>query len=346
MSKLLFSCGSKVSAWAATAKKKIANAKHMFQSNRSAKEMERALAKLPAGFRLTYAISKGDVGTFKSLISENPCLAQHHTGLGTGFNQPELLTINRIVCSATAEADPHKEEMILYALEKGADINARLHGKGWTALESAVYSRNIRLIPFLIKHGARPVDGEGDDVLKGENFLQEIFKLNRYYLGIASSGLLLEIVDSFASIGLVNDCSNPKQVLIEFNNSDPLPEIYVAVVNRLVQSGLRTDEVQFDLCWLWRLINEKIDDSFDLTVLQNNFIEDLSVSGFELTDQHDICNTDMISIPSERRPAIKELILQFSAAKASVQARKEKENILRELAIASEDIEVRPRRRM
>ncbi|WP_180882274.1 ankyrin repeat domain-containing protein [Stenotrophomonas maltophilia] len=346
MANYLLSGASGICARAATAKKKIADATHMFQSNRSAREMERALAKLPPGFRLTYAISKGDVGTFKSLVSENPCLAQQHAALGTGFNQPELLTINRIVCSSTAEADPHKEEMILYALEIGADINARLHGKGWTALESAVYSRNIRLIPFLIKHGARPVDGEGDDVLKGENFLQEIFKLNRYYLGIASSGLLLEIVDTFASIGLVNECSNPKQVLIEFNKSDPLPEIYVAVVNRLVQSGLRTDEVQFDLCWLWSLINEKIDDSFDLTVLQNNFIEDLAVSGFELIDRNNICNINMLSVPTAKRPAIKELILQFSAAKASVQARKEKENILHELAISSEDIEVRPRRRM
>lgn len=342
MSKLLLSGSPKMCAWVATAKKKIADAKRRFQSNRSIKEMERALAKRPVGLRLARAISKGDVGMFRSLISINPCLAQQHTPLGT----TEFLTINEIVCSYSADVEPYKEEMILFALKSGADINARLHGKSFTALESAIYSRNIRLIPFLIKHGARPVDGEGGDVLRSDNILQEVFTINRSYLAVKNWTLLLEIVDTFASIGLVMNCCNPNQLFIEFIYSDPPSEIYVAVVNRLVESGLKTDEVKFDLCWLWGLLNEKMDGSFELTVLRNSFIENLAVSGFELIDRNNICNINMLTVPTGRRPAIKELISQFSAAKAIVQARKEKENILHELAIASEDIEVRPKRRM
>ncbi|HFJ9612651.1 TPA: ankyrin repeat domain-containing protein [Stenotrophomonas maltophilia] len=341
MTNYLLSGASRICAWAATAKKKIADAKHMFQSNRSAREMERALAKLPAGFRLAQAISKGDVGAFKSLIESDTRLAQNHNATGL-----RSLTINQIVCSDMPDVDPHKEEMILFALEYGADINARLHGDSWTALEAAIYSKNFKIIPFLIKHGARPVDGEADNVLRSENILQEVFTINRSYLAVKNWPLLLEIVDAFASIGLVKNCCNPNQLFIEFIYSDPPSEIFVEVVNRLVESGLKTEEVEFDLCWLFGLLNEKKDDSFDMIVLGNSFIENLAASGFELIDRNNICNINMLSVPTAMLPAIKELISQFSAAKASVQARKEKENILRELAIPSEDIEVRPRRRM
>ncbi|KDE91793.1 hypothetical protein D7Y57_03630 [Stenotrophomonas maltophilia] len=53
--------------------------------------------------------------------------------------------------------------MISFALESGADINARL---GWiTPLETAIYANSFRLIPFLIEHGARPVEAvEGWEV--------------------------------------------------------------------------------------------------------------------------------------------------------------------------------------
>ncbi|WP_152906674.1 hypothetical protein [Stenotrophomonas maltophilia] len=342
MSKLLLSCGTKVCAWAATAKKKIADAKHRFKSNRSAKEMERALANRPIGLRLARAISTGDVGAFNSLIGIDPCLAQQHTALGTS----QFLTINQIVCSSLADVQvqPYKEEMILLALKSGADINARLHGKSWTALESAIYSRNIRLIPFLIRHGARPVYGERDCVLNEENIVEKFFRCNGgyfYYLR-AHGDPLLNIVDAFASIGLVEKCSDPNEVLLSFCHSDPSAENFVAVINRLVQSGLNTRRVQLDLGWLWRMVRQNVDGSIDRTVLENRFIDGLVASGFELTDEHNICGMDVSSIPIEWRSSIQELIGQFEAAKA----KKDKENILRELAIASEGMEVRPRRRM
>ncbi|HDS1821107.1 TPA: ankyrin repeat domain-containing protein [Stenotrophomonas maltophilia] len=342
MSKLLLSCGTKVCAWAATAKKKIADAKHRFKSNRSAKEMERALATRPVGFRLARAISKGDVEAFKSLLRLNPFIAQQYTAMGTS----EFLTINHIICSSLADVQPYtcKEEMILLALKSGADINARLHGNSWTALESAVYTKNIKLIPFLIKHGARPVDGVRGDVLSDENIVQKFFRCNAgYFRCLRVHGApLLEIVDAFASIGLVEKCSDPSQVLLNLCHSEPSAENFVAVINRLMKSGLKNNEVQLDLGWLWTMVRQNRDGSIDRTVLENHFIDSLVASGFELTDEHNICGMEVSSIPIEWRSSIQELIAQFTAAKA----RKEKENILRELAIASEDIEVRPRRRM
>jgi hypothetical protein len=122
---------------------------------------------LSPGNLLSHAISSCDAEAFKSLVGDDPSLAKQYTfhRRPTSIAPGEVVrTLHHIVeCGQQEERLNACKEMISFALESGADINARL---GWiTPLETAIYANSFRLIPFLIEHGARPVEAvEGWEV--------------------------------------------------------------------------------------------------------------------------------------------------------------------------------------
>ncbi len=229
------------------------------------------------GNRLSRAIYMDDATAFKSLVEDNPSFAQHYTIHRIGKNDLKACsTLNYIVECGRGGQDVLKstQEMISFALDCGADINARApddrwNPSGWTPLETAIYSDRYLLIPFLIQNGARPIHGQRADALTDDAKMLWAFFRQTVGCSTCTDSELVNIVDAFASIGLVK-------------------------------------------------------------------------SGFELTGCEALDTQEMMSIAQNCRKSFMDLIAQVDAAKA----KKEKEILLRELAIPSEHIEVRPKRRM
>lgn len=222
------------------------------------------------GNRLSRAIYLDDVNAFKTLVTNRPCMAQHFDFYRVGKSGIDTLsTLNYIVECAAKHMIEKNKEMLSFALECGADINARSPNKGWTPLETAIYSEKYFLIPFLIQNGARPNHGPRADALIDD--VKMLWAFFRQSAGgfTCNDSELVEIVDAFASIGLVK-------------------------------------------------------------------------SGFEMACCETLDTQEMTGIAQNCRKSFLDLIAQVDAAKA----KKEKDILLRELAVASEDVEVRPRRRM
>ncbi|EKT4439519.1 hypothetical protein QEK83_000112 [Stenotrophomonas maltophilia] len=224
----------------------------------------------PDGNRLSRSILLDDVNAFKSLVTDNPGLAQHFTVDRVGKSDVKTCsTLTYIVECAAPHMIEINKEMLSFALDCGADINVRSPDNGRTPLEAAIYSEKYFLIPFLIQNGARPVKGALVGALTDDLRILSVFY---QYSGGGSQCTdleLVEIVDAFASIGL--------------------------------------EKKEFQL------------------------------PGCETSDAQDINN-----IADDCRQSFLHLVAQVDAAKA----KKEKHILLRELAVATEDVEVRPKRRM
>lgn len=289
------------------------------------------------GNRLSRAVCMDDVNAFKLLVGESPSLAQQYTfHRARCVHTEECSTLNYIVeCARGGQNDLIKpKKMFLFAIESGADINARAPNNGWTPLEAAIFYERYLMIPFLIQHGARPVEGPRVDAVPASKMLWAFFRQNGGW-GKVGGVELLEIVDALTSIGLVEkNQSNPTELIFEFANSAPDSEDFVEVIKRLLKCGLEANKAEIDIMWLWRLLDDKIDNP----ILQNGFIDDLVESGFELID----CGNIDIQHDCIYAKTSMELLAQVDAAKA----KKEKKILLRELAIGTEEVEVRPKRRM
>ncbi|HGM5448185.1 hypothetical protein I5U11_14455 [Stenotrophomonas maltophilia] len=224
----------------------------------------------PDGNRLSCSIFQDDVNAFKSLVTDNPTLAQHYNFYRVGKSGIETCsTLNRIVECAAPHMIEKNKEMLSFALECGADINARSPDDGRTPLEEAIYRDKFFLIPFLIRNGARQVEGPRADALTNVPIV--LWTFYQYSGGgfRCTDMELVDLVDAFASIGL-----------------------------------------------------EK---------------KELQLPGSETLDAQDIK-----IIADDCRQSFLNLVAQVDAAKA----KKEKHILLCELAVATEDAEVRPKRRM
>ncbi|MBK0052994.1 hypothetical protein [Stenotrophomonas sp. S39] len=163
---------------------------------------------LSPGNRLSHAISIGDAEAFKSLVGDDPSLAKQYTfhRRPTSIAPGAVINTLRYIveCGSQEELLNACKEMILFALECGADINAREEDareefwRGLTPLEIAIYSYSFRLIPFLIEHGARPVKGWRVNTLTYANIVSVFQRYNGGPLKVEGAELQ-DIIDGLAT---------------------------------------------------------------------------------------------------------------------------------------------------
>lgn len=176
---------------------------------------------LSPGNRLSHAISSGDAETFKSLVGDDPSLAKQHTfhRRPTSIARGNVIhTLSHIVeCGQQEELLNACKEMILFALECGADINAR-GDYGLTPLELAIYSYSFRLIPFLIEHGARPVKGWRVDTMTAANIVSVFQRFNGGPLKVEGTELQ-NIIDGLSSFEAIEAKTQKNTLLRELGIS-------------------------------------------------------------------------------------------------------------------------------